>query len=53
MGPVTDRGPEVSAMIEVLEHMPDGVVGVEAVGEFTANDYETVVIPTFEAWAAG
>ena len=35
-------------MIEVLEDMPEGVVGVEAVGEVTANDYETVLIPTFE-----
>ena len=39
-------------MIEVLEDMPDGVVGVEAVGEVTANDYETVLIPTFETGRA-
>lgn len=36
-------------MIEVLDGMPDGVVGVEAVGEVSALDYETVLIPTFEA----
>ena len=45
-------------MIEVLEDMPDGVVGVEAVGEVTASDHETVLTPTSEldaaqAWAAG
>ena len=39
-------------MIEVLEDMPEGVVGVEAVGEVTADDYETVLIPTFEAGRA-
>jgi hypothetical protein len=36
-------------VIEVLDGMPDGVVGVEAVGEVTAHDYETVLIPTFDA----
>jgi hypothetical protein len=36
-------------MIEVLEDLPEGVVGVEAVGEVTASDYETVLIPVFEA----
>ncbi len=36
-------------MIELLEGMPDGVVGVEAVGEVTASDYETVLIPAFDA----
>jgi hypothetical protein len=36
-------------VIEVLDGMPDGVVGVEAVGQVTAHDYETVLIPTFEA----
>jgi hypothetical protein len=39
-------------MIEVLEDMPDGVVGVEVVGEVTAQDYETVLIPTFDAGRA-
>jgi hypothetical protein len=52
MDPVTERDPEVSAMIEVLEDMPEGVVGVEAVGEVTASDYETVLIPTFETGRA-
>jgi hypothetical protein len=36
-------------MIEVLPEMPDGVVGVEVVGEVTADDYEHVLIPTFDA----
>ena len=39
-------------MIEVLEDMPAGVVGVEAVGEVTADDYERVLIPTFDAGRA-
>jgi len=36
-------------MIELLPGLPEGVVGVEAVGEVTAHDYETILIPTFEA----
>ena len=36
-------------MIEVLDGLPEGVVGVEAVGEVSAHDYETVLIPVFEA----
>jgi hypothetical protein len=36
-------------MIELLQGMPDGVVGVEAVGEVSADDYEHVLIPAFEA----
>ncbi len=39
-------------MIEVLEGMPGGVVGVEAVGTVTADDYEQVLIPTFDAGRA-
>ena len=39
-------------MIEVLEDMPDGVVGVEAIGEVTSDDYEKVLIPTFDAGRA-
>jgi SpoIIAA-like len=40
-------------MIELLQGLPDGVVGVEAVGEVTAHDYETVLIPAFDAARAG
>jgi hypothetical protein len=29
--------------------MPDGVVGVEAVGKVTADDYESVLMPAVEA----
>ena len=36
-------------MIELLTGLPDRVVGVEAVGEVSAHDYETVLIPAFEA----
>ncbi len=39
-------------MIEVLDGMPDGVVGVEAIGEVTADDYEQVLIPAFDAGRA-
>lgn len=39
-------------MIEMLDGMPDGVVGVEIVGELTTDDYEQVLIPTFEAGRA-
>jgi hypothetical protein len=49
MSCVTPADPEVSVVIEVLEGMPDGVVGVEAVGEVTADDDENVLIPTSEA----
>ena len=35
-------------MIEVLDDLPDGVVGVRAVGEISAQDYETVLIPTLD-----
>ncbi len=40
-------------MIELLEGMPEGVVGIEAVGEVSAHDYETVLIPAFEAARTG
>jgi SpoIIAA-like len=35
-------------MIELVEGLPDGVVGFEAVGEVTAVDYESVVIPAID-----
>jgi hypothetical protein len=37
-----------NAMIEVIEGLPDGVVGLEAVGEVTAEDYESVAKPAVE-----
>jgi hypothetical protein len=32
-------------MIELIQGLPDGVVGFEAVGTVTADDYESVVAP--------
>jgi hypothetical protein len=36
-------------MIEVLSDMPDGCIGVEAVGEVKAEDYESVLLPLVES----
>lgn len=36
-------------MIRELIDLPENVVGLEAVGEVTADDYETVVIPLLDA----
>ena len=35
-------------MIELIEGLPDGVVGIEAVGKVTSEDYERVVAPAVE-----
>jgi len=35
-------------MIELIDGLPDGVVGIEAVGEVTSDDYETVAMPALE-----
>ena len=35
-------------MIELIEGLPDGVVGLEAVGQVTADDYERVAQPAIE-----
>jgi SpoIIAA-like len=40
-------------MIELIEGLPQGVVGLEAVGEVTAEDYETVAMPAIEAAKQG
>jgi len=40
-------------VIEVIEGLPEGVVGLEAVGEVTAADYETVATPAIERARAG
>ena len=40
-------------MIELLEGLPDGVVGLEAVGEVTSEDYESVAVPAVERARAG
>jgi hypothetical protein len=56
MGRATPADPEVSAVLQVLEDMPDGVVGVEPVGDVTDVDYEQVPTTELDAtksWAAG
>ena len=35
-------------MIELMEGLPDGVVGLEAVGQVEAGDYETVAAPAVQ-----
>jgi hypothetical protein len=35
-------------LIELIEGLPDGVVGLEAVGEVTADDYTSVAYPAVE-----
>ena len=39
-------------MIELIEGLPDGVVGIEAVGKVTSDDYD-VVTPAIESALAG
>jgi SpoIIAA-like len=36
-------------MLKLIEDLPDGVVGVEAHGKVTAEDYENVLVPAVEA----
>ncbi len=36
-------------MIELMPGLPDNVVGLSAIGEVTAQDYEQTLIPTVEA----
>jgi len=35
-------------MIELIEGLPESVVGLEGVGEITAEDYEKVAMPAIE-----
>jgi hypothetical protein len=35
-------------VIELIEGLPDGVVGLEAVGEVTSDDYSSVAFPAVE-----
>ena len=35
-------------MIELIEGLPDGVIGIEAVGNVTLEDYDDVVAPAVE-----
>jgi hypothetical protein len=36
-------------MLKVIPDLPAGVVGVEADGKVTADDYEQVLVPAFQA----
>lgn len=36
-------------MIELIPEMPENVLGVSAIGEVTAEDYEKILIPAAEA----
>ena len=36
-------------MLTLIADLPDGVVGVDAHGKVTADDYEKVLIPAVEA----
>ena len=36
-------------MIELIEELPEGVIGLEAVGEVSSADYETVAYPAVES----
>lgn len=35
-------------MIEIMRNLPEGIIGVEAKGEVTREDYEKVLIPELE-----
>jgi hypothetical protein len=39
---------EEGAVIELIEGLPDEVVGLEAVGEVTSDDYSSVAFPAVE-----
>ena len=39
----------IAAMIELLTDLPDNVVGAEAVGEVSTDDYRTVLEPAIDA----
>jgi hypothetical protein len=40
-------------MIELLEDLPEGVIGFEAKGHVTGEDYENVLVPAIERALAG
>jgi hypothetical protein len=40
-------------MIRIIERMPEGVLGFEATGKLTANDYTQVLAPALHAASAG
>ena len=40
-------------MFERIDGLPDGVVGLRAVGRVTGDDYRTVLVPAVDAATAG
>jgi SpoIIAA-like len=40
-------------MFRVIEDLPDGVIGVEAAGDVTADDYRATLVPLIERAGAG
>lgn len=44
-----DPSREDTTMIKVLDHMPSGTFGVEAVGKVTEKEYRDVLVPAVEA----
>jgi SpoIIAA-like len=36
-------------MVQILDGMPSGTIGFEAVGELTADDYRDVLVPAMKA----
>lgn len=40
-------------MFRVIEDLPDGVIGVEASSDVTAEDYRTILVPLIERAGAG
>lgn len=40
-------------MMDLIQNLPDHVLGITASGEVTASDYETVLVPAIEAKLAG
>ena len=40
-------------MMDLMQNLPDHVVGIIASGEVTANDYETFLVPAIEAKLVG
>jgi hypothetical protein len=39
-------------VLRLIEDLPEGIVGVEARGTVTAEDYERVLVPAVEARAS-
>ncbi len=46
---MVDCRPEEGIVIRVMDDLPESVLGVEAIGKVTADDYQRVLVPTIEA----